>query len=95
MEKENEKAEGAERKLPIIIQLAKPIETGDGEPLTKVCILREPKGSDWSEFPVQNQTILDFQKVGARLANLPLPIIKRLDSKATLELVEVVSSFLV
>jgi hypothetical protein len=95
----NEKPAGQEtapapRKLPITIKLRTPIEVGEGAPLEAIVIKREPNGADWSGFNVQNATILDYQKVAARIANLPLPIIKKVDSKATFEIVEVVGSFL-
>jgi hypothetical protein len=89
-----EKAEAApvRRKLPIVIKLEEPIESGEGM-LSEIVIRRRPIGADWSGFS-QNPTILDYQRVGARLANLPLPIIKKMDTKATFELVEVLGSFL-
>lgn len=81
------------RKLPIIIKLAKPINTGEGE-ITELVLKREPNGADWGPFNVQNPQISDFQRVASKISDVPLPFIRKMDTKATFELVEAVSGFL-
>lgn len=80
--------------LPIKIKLSKPIDTGDGE-ISELVISREPTGADWSTFNISNSTIADFQRLAARLCNVPLPIIKKIDTTATFELVNAINDFLV
>ncbi len=80
-------------KLPIRIPLKKAIYDGEKE-IKEFVIEREPIGADWSGMNVQNATFLDFQKVASRLTGLPVPIIKKADTKATMLLGEVIGSFL-
>jgi hypothetical protein len=97
MENEEKTGNEAEKetspvKLPYTIKLKRPVQTSEGE-ISEIVLKREPTGGDWSGFNMANPTIGDFQRVGAKLAGLPLPDIKRIDTKATVELVEVVSRF--
>ncbi len=81
------------RKLPIKIKLAKPIATDEGE-ITELILKREPTGGDWGPFNVQNPTISDFQRVASKISDIPLPFIKKMDTKATFAMVQAISDFL-
>ena len=78
--------------LPIKIPLSKPIYDGEKE-ITEFIIKREPTGADWTAFNVQNATVGDFQRVASKLTGLPLPIIRKADTKATFRLTEVIGAF--
>lgn len=78
--------------LPIRIRLKKAIYDGEKE-IKEFVINREPIGADWSGMNVQNATILDFQRVASRLTGLPVPVIKKADTRATMRLAEVIGSF--
>lgn len=79
--------------LPVHIPLKKPINDGEKE-IKEFVISREPIGADWSGMNVQNATILDFQRIASRLTGIPVPVIKKADTRATMRLAEVIGSFL-
>lgn len=95
-EKERDEAhdddEAPRFKLPIRIPLKKAIYDGEKE-IKEFVIDREPIGADWSGMNVQNATILDFQRVASRLLGLPVPIVKKADTRATMRLAEIIGSF--
>jgi len=79
--------------LPIIIPLKKPIYDGEKE-IKEFVINREPIGADWSGVKLQNLQMIDIQQIASRLTGLPVPIIKKADTRATFRLAEVIGNFL-
>lgn len=92
-ETKKDEREVTRRKIPIKILLEDPITIGEDE-IKELIIKRKPTGADWTGFNVQNATVGDYQRVASKLTGLPLPIIRKADTRATFELVEVISSFL-
>ena len=91
---ENEKQqEITRRELPIKIALDKPINDGEKD-LTEIVLKREPTGGDWGAFNVQNSTIFDFLRVASKISGVPFPVLKKIDTKATFEIIDALNSFL-
>ena len=85
--------ESPRRKLPVVIRLSKPIHDGEKE-ISEVKFTREPTGGDMSVLPMTNPTLGDFLRVVMKVTGIPVPILKKMTAKDSMEVTGVIGDFL-
>lgn len=79
--------------LPVTIKLQKPVYHGEEE-ITELVFNREMEFSDMFDLPAEDQTMGDLGRIISRLADLPLPVIKKLKPVDARRAMSVVRDFL-
>jgi hypothetical protein len=79
--------------LPYRLKLSKPIP-GENGMIEELVFEKEPLAKDWIGFSIQTCDPFSFVRVASNMLNIPLVYLKKLSTRDTFRVQEVVASFL-